>query len=252
VFEIGTTLREARVRRKLTLQQVEEDTKIRVKYLQAMENEDFDVMPGATYVKGFLRTYATYLGLDARIVLDEYGSRPHRTDTPEPFGGSSALRPRVHRRRNTLVFVAVVCLLILGVLYTLGLGREEASVAPPSRPDVLGIESASPSPVESASPKATPTETPTEKPVPADQVRVTATTGDCWLQVRRGSATGEIVYEGTLVKGSRRTWRGDPLWLRIGSPVSVRLRLGGENQPVLDQADPLDVLVRDGALTVQR
>ena len=64
MFEIGTTLREARVRRKLTLQQVEEDTKIRVKYIQAMENEDFDVMPAPAYVKGFLQTYATYLGLD--------------------------------------------------------------------------------------------------------------------------------------------------------------------------------------------
>ena len=75
MFEIGTTLREARVRRKLTLQQVEEDTKIRVKYLQAMENEDFDVMPSPAYVKGFLQTYAAYLGLDPAIILDEYRSR---------------------------------------------------------------------------------------------------------------------------------------------------------------------------------
>ena len=75
MFEIGNTLREARVRRNLTLQQVEEDTKIRVKYVQAMENEDFDVMPGATYVKGFLRTYSEYLGLDPDVILDEYRSR---------------------------------------------------------------------------------------------------------------------------------------------------------------------------------
>ncbi|MCJ7491089.1 MAG: helix-turn-helix domain-containing protein, partial [Dehalococcoidia bacterium] len=112
MFEIGTTLREARVRRKLTLQQVEEDTKIRVKYLQAMENEDFDVMPGSTYVKGFLRTYSTYLGIDPRIVLDEYNSRRVPGVENEPFGGTSALRPRTHRGRNTLVFVAVLCLLI--------------------------------------------------------------------------------------------------------------------------------------------
>ena len=70
MFEIGTTLREARVRRALTLQQVEEDIKIRVKYVQAMENEDWDVMPGVTYVKGFLRTYATYLGLDPDVIID--------------------------------------------------------------------------------------------------------------------------------------------------------------------------------------
>ena len=75
MFEIGNTLREARVRRTLTLQQVEEDTKIRVKYVQAMENEDFDLMPGATYVKGFLRTYSEYLALDPEVMLDEYRSR---------------------------------------------------------------------------------------------------------------------------------------------------------------------------------
>ena len=66
------------MRRKLTLQQVEEDTKIRVKYVQAMENEDFDIMPGTTYVKGFLRTYATYLGLDPEVIIDEYRSRGRR------------------------------------------------------------------------------------------------------------------------------------------------------------------------------
>ena len=72
MFEIGNTLREARVRRNLTLQQVEEDTKIRVRYVQAMENEDFDVMPGATYVRGFLRTYSEYLSLDPDVIVDEY------------------------------------------------------------------------------------------------------------------------------------------------------------------------------------
>ena len=69
MFEIGTTLREGRVRRKLTLQQVEDDTKIRVKYIQAMENEDFEVMPSPAYVRGFVRTYATYLGLDHACIF---------------------------------------------------------------------------------------------------------------------------------------------------------------------------------------
>ena len=124
MFEIGNTLREARVRRKLTLQRVEEDTKIRVKYVQAMENEDFDVMPGATYVKGFLRTYAGYLELDPDVIVDEYRSRGLRDRAQqEPFGGSSIIgAPRSHRGRNTVLFVAVVCLLVLGVIYVLSLG----------------------------------------------------------------------------------------------------------------------------------
>jgi len=91
LFEIGNTLREARVRRKLTLQQAEDDTKIRVKYIQAMENEDFDVMPSPAYVKGFLRTYSEYLGLDPIVMLQEYRSRFEPNEEHEPFGGHSAL-----------------------------------------------------------------------------------------------------------------------------------------------------------------
>jgi cytoskeleton protein RodZ len=250
VFEIGTTLREARVRRKLTLQQVEEDTKIRVKYLQAMENEDFDVMPGSTYVKGFLRTYATYLGLDARIVLDEYGSRLGPRDEHEPFGGSSALRPRVHRRRNTLLFVAVLCLLVLAVLYALGLGREQAQEAPPTRPEALGIESPSPSP--EASPATTPTPSPTAAKVPPNQVRITARDGDCWLRVRRGGADGAIAFEGVVPKGTTRVWQAEVLWVRIGSPSVIGIRVGGEVQPPIERAGPVDVLIEGGELEVQR
>ena len=132
MFEIGSTLRETRVRRKTTLQQAEDDTKIRVKYIQAMENDDFDLMPSPAYVKGFLRTYSTYLGLDADVMLDEYRSRFEPNEEHEPFGGNSALgRPHAHRRRNTLTFIAVVCLLILGLLYVwpLQLRRQDTDTA---------------------------------------------------------------------------------------------------------------------------
>ncbi len=123
MFEIGNTLREARVRRNLTLQQVEEDIKIRVKYVQAMENEDWDVMPGVTYVKGFLRTYSTYLGLDPEVIIGEFRSRAiaPSAEHHEPFGGSSVIgKPRGHRGRNTIVIVAIVCLIALAAIYALG------------------------------------------------------------------------------------------------------------------------------------
>ena len=60
MFEIGNSLREARLRQGLDLPQVEADTKIRAKYLRALEEERFELLPGETYVKGFLRTYAEY------------------------------------------------------------------------------------------------------------------------------------------------------------------------------------------------
>ena len=209
MFEIGNTLREARVRRNLTLQQVEEDTKIRVKYVQAMENEDFDVMPGATYVKGFLRTYSTYLGLDADVIIGEFRSRgmAPSAEHHEPFGGSSVIgKPRSHRGRNTVVFVAVICLLVLAVIYRPGHDeRRAATTSRPTEPGALGIGSPSP--------------TPSKTPDSGDEDRVhrrvrrtlrhrRGESGDCWMEVRRNNSTGVVLFSGTLKKGDVKKFKG--------------------------------------------
>src|SRR2546429_1156615 len=75
MFEIGTSLREARLRKQVDIVQAEQGTKIRAKYLRALEDEQFELLPAQTYVKGFLRSYAEYLGLDGQLYVDEYNSR---------------------------------------------------------------------------------------------------------------------------------------------------------------------------------
>jgi len=75
---IGATLREARMRARIDISEIESETKIRAKYLRALENEEWDLLPGPTYVKSFLRTYAEALGLDARLLLEEYKLRHER------------------------------------------------------------------------------------------------------------------------------------------------------------------------------
>ena len=74
MFEIGNSLREARLRQGLEFPELEQATKIRGKYLRALEQEEFEQLPGPTYVKGFLRSYAEYLGLDGQLYVDEYNS----------------------------------------------------------------------------------------------------------------------------------------------------------------------------------
>jgi len=240
VFEIGNTLREARVRRTITLQQVEEDTKIRVKYIQAMENEDFDVMPGATFVKGFLRTYSEYLSLDPEVILDEYRSRGMKTtEIQEPFGGVSMLgAPHGHRGRNTIVLVAVICLLVLGVIWIIGRGG-----------DPLPSTSPSPSPSPSTSKSAKPQKTAT--PVVKGELRVSAANGDSWLEVRKDSATGTVLFSGTVTKGKTKVIVGDVLWLRLGNPTAVRLRVEGRTIKPMTDAGPVDYIVKDGKLERQ-
>jgi cytoskeleton protein RodZ len=123
--EIGSTLRETRIRKKIDITTVEDATKIRAKYLRAIENEEWNVLPGPTYVKTFLRTYAQYLGLDAHLLVDEYSARfeePEELELPA-FSREQRIRTRVRRvgppSRLTAFGVAaaaiVLFLLILGL-----------------------------------------------------------------------------------------------------------------------------------------
>jgi cytoskeletal protein RodZ len=221
VFEIGSTLRETRVRRKTTLQQAEDDTKIRVKYIQAMENDDFDLMPSAAYVKGFLRTYSDYLGLDAEVMIEEYRSRFEPNEEHEPFGGNSALgRPHAHRRRNTLTFITVICLLIIGVLYILGRGNT------PSKPTTT------PPPVTviSHTPQSTPTAHHTATATQRFTVRFVAAGGTCWVQVRTTGIAGQIVYESTMSQGQSHAIKTrSPIYVRLGVPAYVSITVNGRS-----------------------
>ncbi|HEX3031160.1 MAG TPA: helix-turn-helix domain-containing protein, partial [Bacillota bacterium] len=70
--QFGEQLRSTRESKGLTLQQVEEETNMRWKYIEALEEENFDVIPGKAYVKGFLRNYAAFLELDPEEILEQY------------------------------------------------------------------------------------------------------------------------------------------------------------------------------------
>jgi cytoskeleton protein RodZ len=105
---IGATLREARMRARIDISEIESETKIRAKYLRALENEEWDLLPGPTYVKSFLRTYADALGLDSRLLVEEYKLRHERLTDVElqpiaPPGRTSWARARrtTGRRRTT-------------------------------------------------------------------------------------------------------------------------------------------------------
>ena len=118
--EIGDQLRETRMRNRIDIADVEAATKIRAKYLRALENEEWDLLPGPTFVKTFLRTYADYLGLDARNLVEEYRARFERPTAQEltPFGGRRT-RPRRPVFAPWMV-VLVGVLALVAALYLLG------------------------------------------------------------------------------------------------------------------------------------
>jgi transcriptional regulator with XRE-family HTH domain len=98
--DIGATLREARMRAKIDINEVETRTKIRAKYLRAIENEEWSLLPGDVYVKSFLRTYADYLGLDSRQLIDDYKRRYERPTDHELRQITPLARERDRRERG--------------------------------------------------------------------------------------------------------------------------------------------------------
>jgi cytoskeleton protein RodZ len=121
-LEIGEVLRSARSRLGVDIYTAEQNTKIRTKYLQALEDEEWDVLPGPTYVKGFLRTYARYLGLDADALVDAYRRAIERSPAAEqPYLFSEPLlerrrRPVAPQRRSWGTVLGVVAILAVAVV----------------------------------------------------------------------------------------------------------------------------------------
>lgn len=217
MFEIGSSLREARIRKGLDFPALEQSTKVRAKYLRALEDERFDLLPAHTYVKGFLRAYADELGLDGQIYVDEYNSRHVVADeeTPVPVRRIPAARRRRRERREAgavllaLTAIGVVTALVI-VAWRFG-GPEESRV-----PGLGG--------------GGTTTRNAATVPRTPAQARITlwAARGDTGLEVRTGSPRGDVVYSGTLEQGQTQRFTGARLAVRIGRPQAVQVSVNGE------------------------
>jgi len=131
--DIGSTLREARMRARIDMSEVEAQTKIRAKYLRAIENEEWDLLPGPVYVKSFLRTYGDYLGLDSRGLVEEYKRQYERPTDHDVRPASSFHRERERAARGPLVppwaVIGVVLIGIVAALYVIG-SRNNKSKTP--------------------------------------------------------------------------------------------------------------------------
>jgi cytoskeleton protein RodZ len=228
VFEIGISLREARLRQGIELPRVEADTKVRSKYLRALEEERFEVLPAETYVKGFLRTYAEYLGLDGQLYVDEFNSRFARSEEPV-LATSAPQRTRSRRMESNFVIVALAGIVAVTILVVVAwrVGSDDTS-APRALIGTQPIGEGPATTSETTTPPASPT-----PPAAAPQPRLaklvlSARTGDCWVQVRAGSARGRLIYEGTLQQGqTQRFARWKRLWLELGAPSTLSARLNG-------------------------
>ncbi|MBA2361691.1 MAG: helix-turn-helix domain-containing protein [Actinobacteria bacterium] len=246
MFEIGNSLREARLRQGLDFPEVEQATKIRGKYLRALEGEQFDILPGQTYVKGFLRTYSEFLGLDGELYVDEYNSRYIPGDEETPLRArSTSTKPRRGNPRveSSVVLVALAAIGILTALVVVAwqFGSNTPNTAIPD--------------FSSQPPAASPTTRTKRQPrqrtaAPIARFTATAALGDCWLEVHVGSAAGQQLFQGTVPAGRTvRFAQHRRLYVLIGRPGNLRVRLNGRRVGVPDRGSPTAVLVTAKRIT---
>jgi cytoskeleton protein RodZ len=243
--EIGETLREARMRRRIDMTEVETATKIRGKYLRALENEEWDLLPGPTFVKSFLRTYAEYLGLDARLLVEEYRQRYERPAPPDLTPFSAARRPgRRPPRRARLAAAGPALVIVIGAVVLIGffwvLGTLGDDTETPAGPPDAGQPTATPTPTPGRRKKKKRTAAPPERV----RLRLEATGA---VYVCLVDAGGDQVIDGqTLTAGTRsKVFTSKRFKTNFGND-NVRMIVDGKSYAVAPSADPIGYDLRPG------
>ena len=232
------------MRSRIDITEIEAQTKIRAKYLRALENEEWDLLPGPTYVKTFLRTYADALGLDGRMLVEEYKLRHERLSDVDlqPISPRSARdRRREQRPRSRLPrfgLIAVVLVALVAALYALGRGADDDDPESRDTPAVTQT---------TTSAQGTGTSTTRSEPEPA-RLRITAT-GPVVVCVQ--AADGRILVNNrTLQDGqATETFRSRRFRMRL-SNGQVRLRVNSRVREIPESGGEVGYQVsRTGRIT---
>jgi cytoskeleton protein RodZ len=236
VFEIGSTLREARMRQKLDLRDAERATRIRARYLAALEEERFDKLPAEVYAKAFLRTYADFLGLDSELYAAELNARLEASRPPPPPPERWPTWPRLKLRAAAMIGVGAAVVAAGLLAWRFAGGTEETT------------PSTAPTPPPAVTTKAERTKPSRHRRPALARLVVTAAGGECWLSVRLGSEDGPVLYEGLLQEGASLRFVRRRLWVRIGAPWNLLATLNGRPVQGLP-ADTGNLLVTRAGVT---
>ncbi|MEI6308199.1 MAG: helix-turn-helix domain-containing protein [bacterium] len=230
-MDIGTALKELRLSRGIILEEVEQVTHISLRYLQAIEENNFLVMPGLVYARAYVRKYGEFLGLDPEPLVEAFSRQaiplyqveksPERIPTP-PVDAFT-------RRRNpwtrVLVIIAIVLVLVVGGLIIANILLPSTAPPPTTKPTVTPPSTASPS--ITASPiTSQPPDSSTVSPLPTGnevEVRVTAMESG---QILVKSAD-RVIFEQTMEAGTTYTFRQWTFTITFDDPVKFELSVDG-------------------------
>jgi cytoskeleton protein RodZ len=242
-MKVGEILTSERERRGLSLNDVEDETKIRTKYLAALEEEDYREIPGTVYVIGFLRNYARYLDLDPDEILGQYHAQNpvvEENGVAEPDADEAVAEKQTRQRRhspqpgefgsskgrNRVLYAVIAIVALIAVFWAVNAlnGRKQAGPQTQTTPKSQTQQTAPAKPKQQQQQQ--------QQQTAVEGVTVVLTCNEaCWT---RATVDGELVLEKTLPAGTAQTFKGnDSVTLRIGNPKGVTLTYNGQNVPSL-------------------
>jgi cytoskeleton protein RodZ len=230
VGQLGEVLRSARDEKGVSLAQAEAATMIKRAYLQALEEDDHAGLPGAVYVKGFVRNYAMYLGLDPSHTLSIY----HR-EYPDPSlapMASATIKPRGTSQLVTGGTVASLLLVVVVSIFSVYIFRQVQAFRQAQPAAEAAAFIATPTPIPPAATPVTPAAVQSSPLAPAPSptlvpgsTEVTAKASqDAWLQVQ---VDGQRSFEGVLKAGQTQTWKGKDVFVWAGNAGGVNIVFNG-------------------------
>lgn len=243
---VGEILRAEREKKGLSIKDIETATSIRALYINAIEEDNYTIVPGEVYLKGFIRNYANYLGLDGQQMVDIYRQNQpganvsSQTATParskpkknEPSPDNSPPKPAMGGK---WLIAGFLVLFAAGSLWWVT--ANNPSVPAPIRETTPAPATpVQPAPQVQAPPDVTPT-----PPTPGKPLVLTAKfTEECWTMV---TADGKVIYEGIPKTGDTFNWEGQKsITIKVGNANGVDLVYNG--QPVEKIGGKGDVVVK--------
>jgi transcriptional regulator with XRE-family HTH domain len=235
-MSLGERFRAAREQRGLTLSEVAEHIRIRSVYLSAIEEEHWSAIGAPVYIRGFLRTYARYLGLDPEEAVAEFNAAsPSEAPAPSPgqarSGGPIIADYREPRSLAPLLWISgIVAVALVGFVIYL-------YFAPPRTTQTMATAAASPGAtaaslgqapsgaVGSAPPSVAPAPSPTISGLPETRTLAIHLSAPSWLRV---TVDGNVSIEGTFPAGTTKTFHGKSALVRVGNAGGVDITVDGK------------------------
>jgi len=226
-MEIGKRLKEAREDRGLTLEAVEEETKIRRKYLRALEEEQFQVLPGPVYAKAFLKTYTRFLGLNVEDSFESYNNFFAAEAPSEPLDKYVEAKNKAGVPRKpgfrlnykvAVVIIGLVAVLLFSISWVMGRDNTVGNNAG----EVITSE-------QTAPPSGQQPSVGQQQPDDSSMVILDLNVkySNCWMRV---TVDGERAFEGTLTPGQSKHFEGkDKIYVTLGNAGAVEVSLNGQN-----------------------